>query len=205
LKTVKRILVGLLTSALLLWVLVSLKEFVTHTGCSALSVFDSGNLGQSIEILLTFILIYVTGFALYLLLVIWFDLKAFPFFILLTLVSSYELTFSIYRDITTTDENVAIKKSICEKATDDGMFCKFKNLNLSEYQFLTSGYEWIPQIPTSTQNINIDFYRDDFLGDYNLTITIKSTELDTSILSGWDLIETLDSGLFVYEHNQGES
>jgi len=61
--------------------------------------------------------------------------------------------------------------SICEKSSTDGMTTHSKNINLSEYNFLQDKLFLLPNIPNTSDSIDLDYYHDGFLGDFSLDVT----------------------------------
>jgi hypothetical protein len=127
------------------------------------------------------------------------------YFVILSIITSSYFIREIYLKII--DHNKEIKTRICEKSTDDGMTCKMKGLTIEEYNFIPNK-SLLPKIPDFSEKININFYRDDFLGDYNLTIRIlipKNMILDSIKNPGWTKVPNKEGNYIIYEYNDGKS
>ena len=73
--------------------------------------------------------------------------------------------------------------SICSKSTTEGLTTKSNSLNLSEYNYLYSKFHLLPDLPSTSDSININYYTDNFLGDYMLDIQFRckgSAHIDTA-------------------------
>jgi hypothetical protein len=90
------------------------------------------------------------------------------------MIADYPSVIQVTKGISV--ENRNIRKSICQKSTDDGQIFKVENLKFDEYNFYSNKTSWFPKIPISGDSISIEYYRDDFLGDYSLQIKMKTTE-----------------------------
>lgn len=110
------------------------------------------------------------------------------YFIILSIGS---MSGIIYNSINTPRIFPVLALNICNKATGDYSDITFKNLEFHEYQFLNARDEWMPNIPRNANSINIDYYHDSFIGDFDLTIDFKlppGEELDSLEFSGWDKV-----------------
>ncbi|MDP2387281.1 MAG: hypothetical protein Q8M29_12970 [Bacteroidota bacterium] len=60
--------------------------------------------------------------------------------------------------------------SLKRKLTDNGMQLKADSLSLIEYKELRGDYSILPELPPAADSIEINYYHDDFLGDYSIDI-----------------------------------
>lgn len=93
------------------------------------------------------------------------------YFILLTILASFPLVHSIWEN--SFSSNRKIHQSICNKSSDNGMFCSIDRITVEEYMYLSDKSGWLPLIPSSAESIIIDYYRDDFLGDYWFSMWVE--------------------------------
>ncbi|MCI5056168.1 MAG: hypothetical protein MRY83_08670 [Flavobacteriales bacterium] len=160
--------------------------------------------GYAVKRVLSFFTIFLIGIVLFIVLRKRLKLNIIGYFLILSVFSSFGISLKIIENFRDRDE---FKKNLCDKIQDDGMMCKMNNLNLVEYKFLTKDHNWIPNVPESTEEISIQYFRDDFLGDYDLSITIAVPEkrkIDSSNFPKWNLVGQ-DSNKFLYNYHQGQS
>lgn len=184
----KKIIVPLLITLSFVFTLLII-EITTDNNCISISPFEYTSIFEWLFIKVIIIFLSIIWFIVY---VIYYKMskkrKLNPFLIfgLVSILISFGLIQSIVINIT--DQNIELKKAICAKAKDDGMMCEINSLSYEEYQFF-SNYGWFPQIPKETEKINIDYYRDDFLGDFILNIEIfipKNETIDSIELKEWE-------------------
>lgn len=109
------------------------------------------------------------------------------YFSILTTIAFYSFIINaIKREPETNRE---LKEVICSKGSGDEMKCTFKALTTDEYNFINSEINhWLPLIPENTDSINIDYFHDDFFGDFRITIEMfipPGEELDTLKFDKW--------------------
>ena len=161
-----------------------------HFSCSALEAFDNES---SIELFFDFIKkslialgIWLIGLISYFLIKKKKPISVLLFFPLLTVISLQSFIVSaVTREPET---NRVQKENVCAKSTDDGLVLTFLNLSKEEYDFINSKTKWLPAIPIESEIINIEYYRDDFLGDFVLNIELKlkpEGRLDTIEYPKW--------------------
>lgn len=162
-----------------------------HFSCSALEAFDNES---SLALFFDFIKRMLIAFGIWLIgLISYFIIKKrrpinlLIFFPLLTIISLHSF---ITAAVSGAPEvvNRTQKENVCAKSTDDGMLLTFLNLNKDEYDFINSKTKWLPAVPVESAIINIQYYRDDFLGDYDLNIELKlksEERLDTIEYPKW--------------------
>jgi len=165
-----------------------------HMHCSALDAFIvESSIEVTINLIKVFfliVLIWITGLIAYFFIKIKKQVNTFLYFSILTAIAFH---FFIFKAITRQpEENRELKQEICRKSSDDGMMLNFKKLNKTEYDFINSKRKWLPTIPPESKSVEIEYYRDNFLGDYHLQIhlTLKEGEqLDTTKHKKWKLYE----------------
>ncbi len=161
-----------------------------HFSCSALETFDNES---SFTLFFDFLKSMLIAFGIWLIgLISYFMIKKkrpinlLIFFPLLTIISLHSfITVAVTRAL---EVNRNQKENICAKSTDDGMLLTFRNLNKNEYDFIHSKTKWLPTIPLEPNIINIEYYRDEFLGDYDLSIELilkPEERLDTIEYPKW--------------------
>lgn len=171
-----------------------------HFSCSALNAFDNES---SIVLFFNFIKEMLIAFGIWFIgLITYFIIKKkkrislFLYFPLLTVISLH--SFIVTAATREPEENRTLKQQICSKSTDDGMILTFLDLNKDEYDFINLKTKWLPVVPIGSEIINIEYYRDDFLGDYDLKIELKlrsEERLDTLKYPKW----TFDGTTYHYE------
>lgn len=83
-----------------------------------------------------------------------------------------------------------IERSICTKSTVHGLTVKSEHINKQEYDYLWENFYRLPQLPSSSDNIDIEYYADDFLGDFNLDINFDcNMDEKISTSSHWSVTE----------------
>lgn len=119
------------------------------------------------------------------------------YFILLTVLASFSLVHSIWTSTFSSDKRLI--QSICNKSSDDGMFCTMNRLSFDEYMYLQKKSGWLPQMPSHCENVILNYYRDDFLGDYFLNIWVELPiypKFDSTQFPQWKKAEiTEENGL----------
>ncbi len=180
----------LVSTALTVYLLTLIFTGSYHYSWSALDAFHGGNsLTQFFGFLVKAffaLTIWVVGFFLYFGSQRIKKINALLYFPLLTTVALFSF---IYSAVTVEPEwNRSLKMQICAKAQDDGMELTFDDLTKEEYDFINSKRKWLPEIPVESKTIRIHYFRDDFLGDFDLNIwlTLNSdTPLDTLKYPDW--------------------
>ncbi len=74
--------------------------------------------------------------------------------------------------------NRSIELSICEKSWSNGLQTNSKTLNQKEYKYLKHQLLLLPDLPQSADSIDINYYRDNFLGEFILTIHFLCDNLE---------------------------
>jgi hypothetical protein len=108
------------------------------------------------------------------------------YFFLVSVFSMSGIIHSALNSPQNTIPEVAV--NICNKATGDFQELSFVNLTVEEYNYLNSRDKWMPSIPTVADSLNIEYYHDSFIGDFDLTIDFvlpKGMSLDTLEFSKW--------------------
>lgn len=206
LKILKQIFFSVLASVSVFVVLKILNNLVSHASCSQLHAFDGGSsFVEAFTGFLLMIFIFIIGLITYFIIRMWVTVNPIIYFVFITIIASHDISINIYNNLVTKDVDRVIKTSICNKSSDDGMECEFKKLNIEEYNYIQHNNKWLPIAPSTTQDVTILYYRDDFLGDYNLNIRIKVAQkekLDSIDFPKWELVEFIDSNLKEYHFNQ---
>ena len=157
-----------------------------HYSCPAIDAFSSessfGLMLKAFKLLAIGLGIWLIGLlGFFVIRNITIQLNIYIFFAVITTLSlSPILSIAINR---TPETNRQLKITICSKSEDDGMWLNFKKLTKEEYDFVNSETHWLPKIPENSNNININYYRDDFLGDFHLSIDLElsSSEIMDSL------------------------
>ena len=169
----------LITSILTVATIIGINK-LTSVSCSQIEVFNGDSLFQSLKFL-GFIIIGIG---------IWFigyklskrlkfeNNQLIFYFIFISLVSTSNIGKKIWKNNFSSSKELI--RSICSKSQDDGMMYNANGLSTDEYNYLTDGSGWLPEMPLVSKNIEISYYRDDFLGDYSLNIKIE-IPIDESI------------------------
>jgi len=163
-----------------------------HFSCSALDAFSNE---PSIALFFDFLKTILIAFGIWIVgLILYFALRKkkkinLLFYVsLLTTISLY--SFMVKAVTRQPEGNRKLKQEICEKSTDDGMMLNFLSLNKAEYDFINSKTKWLPTIPEVSESVDINYWRDDFFGEYSLiielTIPIGQT-LDSITYPKWTL------------------
>jgi len=171
--------------------------------CTALDAFSSES---SFGLMIKAFKLLVIGVGIWILGLIGFfvirrkrRLNIYLFFTVITALSlSPIISLAINR---TPEKNRQLKEIVCSKSEDDGMQLNFKELTKEEYDFVNSETNWLPQIPKNSKSINIDYYRDDFLGDFHLTIELElpnNEKIDSLNFPKW----FQSNGKYYYEDYQ---
>ena len=204
----KRLLNAILISISMLGLLIFINSKMSVT-CLELSVFKGDSLFQFLSVLKLLGIMIAIWSAGMILFFSWKKIQRinfFTYFTILSLISAFPIIKSIYYNIS--DNNEDIKNQICIKANDDGMICTMTSLTLKEYNFIIEDSPWIPKIPYSTNDISINYYRDDFLGDYDLTIKIivmEARNINPKEYPRWVLVKKNKNNTAIYSYNEGQS
>jgi hypothetical protein len=203
---IKKISLGLLIVVSVVGILIGI-NIQMDKDCSALSAFQPNSIKDFFRALQLFgllFLVLVIGFVIYFRLLRTKRINFSLYFMILSLIVSYPSIKGIYNNLVDKDRD--IKARICEKSIDDGMLCTMKDLNYEEYLFV-SKHSWLPPISDLSKNISIEYFRDDFIGDYNLIINIwipeNSKELEDK--RDWNRTLELSNGYIKYEYQKGQS
>jgi len=180
--------------------------FVTksnHFSCPALEIFSNESsfslMIEAIKMLFLSIGIWLIGLILFLIVRKKKKINIYLYFTIITIITLSPLIYNAIKR--SPERNRSLKEEICKKGNDDGMMLTFKQLNKKEYNFINSETNWLPSIPNETKSINIDYYRDDFLGDFDLNIELELEEnekIDLVNFPGW----TSDKGKLYYQDYQ---
>jgi hypothetical protein len=206
-KMIKKILIAIFIIVAVIGIFEELNNLLDND-CVALYAFDGFGIREFIKgimLLLLMIFVLLIGSAAYVFISRKIKINIILYFVILSLITSSYFIRGIYFKLK--DQNKGIKARICEKSVDNGMTCKMKGLTIEEYHFLPNK-SLLPKIPDFSEKINIDFYRDDFLGDYILTIRIlvpKEKMLDTIQNPGWTKVFEQDGAYIVYEYCDEQS
>lgn len=174
-----------------------------YYSCPALDAFSSES---SLELTIKTFKLLVIGVGIWLIGLVGFfvirkkrNLNVYLYFTVITVLS---LSPMILKAINRAPEkNRQLKELICSKSKDDGMLLNFKHLTKEEYDFVNSETNWLPKVPENANNITIDYFRDDFLGDFHLTIELElsnNEKMDTLNFPNW----TKRDGKYYYEDYQ---
>lgn len=152
-----------------------------HFSCSAIDAFSNKSsfslLFKAFKLLSIAIGVWIAGLIAFLIIR---QKKKINIYIYFTLITTLSLSPVILIVINRhPEENRQIKEHICSKGTDDGMQLSFQKLTKDEYHFINAETNWLPELPGQTKYINIDYYRDDFIGDFHLKIEIELIENGT--------------------------
>lgn len=158
------------------------------------SIILSGTLG----------IILIAGFVIYLKIQKTGKVNVILYFMILSLIISIQNIKGIYNHYI--DRAKKIKEQICNKSTDDGMLCEFKDLTCEEYFFISKDSK-LPIIPDNSKDITIHFFRDDFFVDYNLVIDIWIPEQksESNIVKDWTKTKETVNGFIKYEYQQSQN
>ena len=182
---------GVIVSILTISILTIVKR-LSSIDCDALFAFSD----VSISYIFAMIGIWVIGFIFFSKTKCQIDVKI--FFIALSLISSS----AICRDIVLNFDNIQrdLKESICEKSTDDGMLCEMTNLSKQEYDYVMRDQLNL-SVPTEANNISIYYYRDTFLGEYILSMSLEMPpyqKIDSINYSNWVISDSLENKKIKY-------
>lgn len=173
-----------------------------HFRCSALDVFsDESSIYSFFEILKTVLIaigIWTIGLILFYMLKQIKKISILLYFPLLTVIALH--SFIIKASTREPEENRLLKQEVCSKSTDDGMLLNFYGLNKEEYDFINSKSQWLPSVPSESEIINIEYFRDGFVGDYDLQIELKlrsEEKLDSIKYPDW----TFDGTVYHFRKN----
>lgn len=160
------------TSLLTFLTLLSL-NWIFYVNCPQTDIFTGDSLFLFIKSTSVFIigcLIWMIGYLFFLKFERFHDILE-KYFILLTVLASFYLVNSILVNGFSSDRQTI--QAICSKSSDDGMFCSMDKLTFNEYMYLYEKSGWLPPIPLHSENVIIDYYRDDLLGDYTFNMLIE--------------------------------
>jgi hypothetical protein len=162
--------------------------FLVDNSCFAISQYRWTvvlGIGSILSSLLRITLIFTAGIILFLIIkrkirpekynrvkLLYFSI--FPIFIF------YNQILLIFKGIM----NRPMEKSICNKSSSNVMTTQSKILNLNEYDYLKSKLFLLPDLPKTSDSINISYYHDDFLGDFSLNLNF--------VCENKELIDTAD-------------
>ena len=150
-----------------------LVHWILYVNCPQTDIFTGDSLYLFVKSFGVFIigcLIWTFGYLFFLKFERWHSIVK-KYFILLTILASFSLVNSIWTNSFSSDRQLS--QSICSKSSDDGMFCSMDRLTFNEYMYLYNKSEWLPLIPSHSESVIIDYYRDDFLGDYWFNMWIE--------------------------------
>jgi len=150
-----------------------LVHWILNVNCPLTDIFTGDSLYLFLKSFAVFIigsLIWIFGYLFFVKFERWHGVVK-KYFILLTILASFPLVNSIWTNSFSSDRQLI--QSICSKSTDDGMFCSMDRLTFNEYMYLYQKSGWIPLIPSHSENVIINYYRDDFLGDYSFNMWIE--------------------------------
>ncbi|MFK7787756.1 MAG: hypothetical protein AB8B56_21725 [Crocinitomicaceae bacterium] len=148
-------------------------HWALNVNCPQTEIFTGDSLYLFLKSLVIFIIgciIWIFGYLFFLKFERWHGIVK-KYFILLTILASFPLANSIWENSFSSDRQLS--QSICSKSSDDGMFCSMDRLTFDEYMYLYNKSEWLPLIPSHSESVMIDYYRDDFLGDYWFSLWIE--------------------------------
>lgn len=162
-------------------VLIFLLTKNNHFSCPALEVFNNKSsidlMIATIKLLATIIVVWFLGLISFLVIRKKKKINIYVYFAIVTTIAFTPLIYKAF--IRIPEKNRLIKEEICQKGNDDGMQLILKQLTKNEYNLINSETNWLPVIPNETKNINIDYYRDSFIGDFHLIIELKLNDNET--------------------------
>jgi hypothetical protein len=176
-----------ITSIITIAIVIAVNK-LTSVSCSQIDIFK----GDSLFLLLKFLGYAILGFVIW---VIGYKVskrlklekhQLILYFIFVSLVSTSNIGMKIWENNFSSSKELI--KSICSKSKDSGMIYKANGLTADEYNYLTDGSGWLPKTPIIAKNIEISYYRDEFLGDYSLNIEIEipaNESIDSSKYPKW--------------------
>ncbi len=130
-------------------------------------------------------------------------------YIFFTLVSLI-LSAPIITDIITkfANPNPKIAKQICLKSEDDGMNLTMNSLDFKEYSYVRElSNNWLPELPQESFNIHILYYRDDFIGDFDLNIIINLPKTKDSYFTeqeNWSRLDSSSNDFYKFQYHTFE-
>jgi hypothetical protein len=81
-----------------------------------------------------------------------------------------------------------VQQAICEKSMGNGLEVETEGLSMEEYQYLQKQLSLLPDLPVPADSVNLYYYHDDMLGDYNLSVhIIVESSLLKSIPEIWKI------------------
>lgn len=161
-----------LISILVVFTVISINKFVSAS-CYEINVFKGDFLYRLIIFIRNVILgigIWIIGYLLFKRIKLN-KKQSIIYFVIISLLSTSNTILKIWKSNFSTSSQIV--KSICNKSNDDGMVFEAKNLNGIEYNYLIKGGNWLPESPPESKSINIHYYRDEFLGDYTLSVELE--------------------------------
>jgi hypothetical protein len=163
-----------------------------HISCSAIDAFSNEpSLALFFDFLKTILIalgIWIVGLIIYFVIRKKKKIKLLFYFSLLTTISLH--SFIVKATTRQPEENRKLKQEVCSKSNDDGMMLNFLNLNKTEYDFINSKTKWLPTIPEVSESVDINYWRDDFFGEYSLIIELTipiGQKLDSIAYPKWTL------------------
>lgn len=148
-------------------------HWILDVNCPQTDIFTGDSLYLFVKSFVVFIIgciIWTFGYLFFLKFERWHSIAK-KYFISLTILASFSLVNSIWTNSFSSDKQLI--QSICSKSSDDGMFCSMNRLTFNEYMYLHKKSQWIPLIPSLSDNVIIEYYRDDFLGDYSFNLWVE--------------------------------
>jgi hypothetical protein len=190
--------------------------FVTYRSCPALDHYNwtvQFGIGDMIAALVYFLIALMLGIGIFLVvqwlwrerLGAYYDRFRVVYGVVLAVVLFHNAFIDIYRNIFFPD----LKAAICSKTLSDGMITSSIGLDLAEYALLQGDFFLLPDLPVSAHDINIRYYHDNFLGDYNLQVRIvcEKTELLEAQYGTWSIDEDepaqCNEKVAIYSESQG--
>lgn len=178
----------IMTISIVMGIIVLIVTKSHYISCSGLEVFNKSSSYASMFGIGVAFGIWIIGFILYYSIKKKKKIYLLIYFPLLTIISLHQnISEVVHRE---PEKDRAIKQQICNKSSDDGMMLIYLNLDKTEYDFINSKSKWLPEVPLGAKEININYYRDDFLGDFSLKIELrlkKGERLDVNKFPEWIL------------------
>lgn len=189
---------------------------VTDSSCPALAHYNWAvmfGIGEAIGALGYFSITLMVGIGIFLVVqALWrerlgayYDRFRVVYGAMLAILLFHNALIEIYHNIFSPN----LKAAICSKTFSDGMTTSSTGLELAEYVLLQSDFSLLPDLPGSAHDINIRYFHDDFLGDYNLRVRIvcEKTELLEAQYGTWSIDQDeptqRNEKVAVYSESQG--
>ncbi|MEC3907842.1 hypothetical protein VOI54_12505 [Tamlana sp. 2201CG12-4] len=147
---------------------------------------------QILLILVVIVVTWIVGVLIYYYLRRKRKINIYLYFTVATLISLSTMYFKPKEKKNIVNISPEMKNVICKKGSDDGMFLQLDNLTNNEYEYLRSLKKWWPEIPNEANSINVEYYRDDFLGDFSFDINLdlpNIIEIDSIKYPEWTKID----------------